>query len=246
MWLVGGRIHKVAGGRGCGGWWLGWAGLNLGMQLPQTPHPRPPPTHLRVRQLNQINTVGATRVSAFIRFAFNSTGENTDTRIMSVAGVRRIKRQSPPPKKTCMEKKKTSPQVRLRRRTVDEGRMGELSDPCHGRAGDDGKGQLSMKMQMSGSKKTTVPTGLGTVTPPPPPSPMNSPARLHKSLTYRQGVLLQLKACSITAKCVCCFGFFLPSSWTLSESHRQMMFDFRAWETFNGVHWAINLAGGVG
>lgn len=80
--------------------------------------------------------------------------------------------------------------------------------------------------------------------PPGRPSPMNSPARLHSSLTYRQRVLLQLKASSITAKLVC--FFFLSLSRTVSESHRQMMFDFRALETFNGVHWAINLAGGVG
>lgn len=94
-----------AEGEDAGGW-LGWDGLNLGMQLPQTS---------RVRQLNQINTVGATRVSAFIRFAFNSMGENTDTRIMSVAGVRRMERLSPPPEKKSMQGKKTSPQVRLRR-----------------------------------------------------------------------------------------------------------------------------------
>lgn len=41
-WLVEGRIRKVSerggcGRRGEGAGWLGWAGLNLGMQLPQTP-----------------------------------------------------------------------------------------------------------------------------------------------------------------------------------------------------------------
>lgn len=100
------QAEEGGGGEGSGrpGGLLGWAGLNLGMQLPQ------PLLTPRMRRLNQINTVGATRVSAFIRFAFNSTGENTDTRIMSVAGVRRIKRPSPPPQKSMLGKK-TSPQV---------------------------------------------------------------------------------------------------------------------------------------
>lgn len=226
--------------RGGGG---GWAGLNLGMQLPQTS---------RVRRLNQINTVGATRVSAFIRFALNSREKNTDTGIMSVAGVRGIKRPSPKKQERkklhhrcdCDDEWNTAAGGRGRER----GRVGELGAPCRSRASGDGKGQLSMKMQMSSGEKTAVPTGLGGVAslPPPPPPPTNFP-RLHGSLTYRQRAPLQLKAGSITAKRVCGLLFFFPSlSRTLSDTHRQMMFDFRALETFNGVHSAINLAGGVG
>lgn len=88
------------------------AGLNLGMQLPQSS---------RVRQLNHINSAGATRVSAFIRFAFNSMVENTDTRIMSVAGVRRVKRPNTPPLK---KKKKFTTGA-----TVVEGSKGRTRRP---------------------------------------------------------------------------------------------------------------------
>lgn len=93
---VGDGGERIVGGGG------GWAGLNLGMQLPQTS---------RVRRLNQINTVGATRVSAFIRFALNSRekkyghGDNERSRCP--------RHQEAEPQKT--RKKETSPQVRPRR-----------------------------------------------------------------------------------------------------------------------------------
>lgn len=129
------------------------------MQLQQTS---------RVRQLNQINTVG---VSAFIRFALNSREKNTDTGIMSVAGVCGIKRPSPKKQERkklhhrcdCDDEWNTAAGGRGRER----GWVGELGAPCRSRASGDGKGQLSMKMQMSSGEKTAVPTGLGGVASPP-------------------------------------------------------------------------------
>lgn len=235
------------GGERIGGRGGGWAGLNLGMQLPQTS---------RVRRLNQINTVGATRVSAFIRFALNSREKkSTDTGIMSVAGVRGIKRPSP--------KKQERKKLHHRCDCDDEWNAaaggkregaragGRTRRPRRSRASGDGKGQLSMKMQMSSGEKTAVPTGLGGVAslpPPPPPPPGQTPppsARLFDlSATSAPAIKSQLHYCQA---CLWVVVFFFSSpSRTLSDTRRQMMFDFRALETFNGVHSAINLAGGVG
>lgn len=200
------------------------------MQLPQTS---------RVRQLNQINTVGATRVSAFIRFAFNSKGENTDTRIMSVAGVRRIKRPSSP---KSMEGKKiftTGATATMNGRRRQHGRthrpLPQPSERRWERADVDEDADVKQRENncSDGTRHSYVLLSF--------PDEFSRP---HSSLTYRQRALLQLKASPITARRVC--FFFLSSSRTVSESHRQMMFDFRTLETFNGVHSAINLAGGVG
>lgn len=186
-------------------------------------------------------------MSAFIRFALNSREKNTDTGIMSVAGVRGIKRPSPKKQERkklhhrcdCDDEWNTAAGGRGRER----GWVGELGAPCRSRASGDGKGQLSMKMQMSSGEKTAVPTGLGGVASPPPDEFPPSARLFDLSATSAPAIKSQFHYCQTRLWVVV---FFSSLSRTLSDTHRQMMFDFRALETFNGVHSAINLAGGVG
>ncbi len=107
---------------------------------------------------------------------------------------------------------------------------------CCGDTATDVRGQLSMEMQMSLGQKSTVLRISDTV------APLNKfPLRRTLWVIGTSAPAIKApKANSITSSMS--FGFPADIFWHLS----QMMFDFWALETFNGVHSAINLAGEPG